>query len=231
VTDQRLTWQSYLDHWSGLHGGYDPRRASPPVLGWLRLAYLSARFLAPLPVGPNAVTAAGLLLSAGVPVLASRGPVWSLTAAGLVLLSALADTADGALAVVTGRTTRLGELYDSVADRLAEGCWLLAFWLAGAPAWLVVAGGGVAWLHEYLRARATVAGMRDVGVVTVAERPTRVLVAVLGLAVAGLGGAIGPELAVGTVTVAAALWGVLGTVGLGQLLVAAHQALAKEGLR
>ena len=56
-----------------------------------------------------------------------------------MLLAAVADSVDGAVAVVTGRTTRLGYVYDSVADRLGEVAWLLAFWLVGAPGGLVVA--------------------------------------------------------------------------------------------
>src|SRR5205823_2358904 len=96
--------------------------------------------------------------------------------------------------------------------------WLLALWLLGAPAWLVLAGGGVSWLHEYLRARAAAAGMAEIGVVTVAERPTRVILAVSGL-VAGLAGR-------GAVTVVAGVWAALGIAGFVQLFLAVRARLS-----
>jgi CDP-diacylglycerol--glycerol-3-phosphate 3-phosphatidyltransferase len=213
VTD----WDTYAERWSALHGGYDPRRAPAVVRGWLWLAHRVARQLAKTPLSPGAVTAAGLVISAGVPPLAWAGGGWLLAGVLLVLATALADTVDGALAVMTGRTSRLGQVYDSVADRLTEACWLVGLAFAGAPAPLAALG-VVAWLHEYVRARAEVAGMADLGVVTVGERPTRVIVAVFGLALAGvLGG--------WAATAATAVWVVLGTVGLIQLHAAVRRAL------
>ena len=154
-----------------------------------------------------------MVLCLAVPV-GRRRPAARVLVAGavLVLLAGLADTLDGAVAVLSGRTTRLGYVLDSVADRVGEAAWLTAFWLAGAPGWLVVAAGAVSWLHEYARARATAAGMREIGVVTVGERPTRVSIAISGLLLAGVFGH-GPIV----LTVAAAAWLALAVVGLVQL--------------
>ena len=129
--------------------------------GWLRLAYTAGRFAARLGATPTAVTVIGLLLSVGASVaaLSPAGAVGAVLAAVLVLLAAIADSVDGAVAVIAGRATRLGYVYDSVADRVSEACWLVALWVVGAPAWLVLMCGGLAWLHEYLRARAAVSGM------------------------------------------------------------------------
>ncbi len=220
-----LSWDQYVTRWSGLHGGVDPRNGSALFRGWLRLAYGIGRLLARLGVRPATVTALGLLLCALVPVAVRSGRLGPVLAAGFVVLSGVADSADGAVAVITNRVTRLGYVYDSVADRLGEVAWLVAFWLLGVPAWLVVATGGVAWLHEYLRARATAAGMREIGVVTAAERPTRAIVVAVGLLLCGLAGLVNPELVPGTATMAAAAWLLLGVVGLGQLVVAVHLAL------
>jgi len=142
-----------------------------------------------------------------------------------VLLGALADTADGALAVITSRETRLGQVYDAVADRLSEAAWLLALYLLGAPGWLATGCLAVTWLHEYVRARATVAGMSEIGAVTVGERPTRVLLALFGLFCAGAAGLVAPDLVAGTATVAGAVWCTLGAVGLLQLATAVRAAL------
>jgi phosphatidylglycerophosphate synthase len=218
-------WNGYAERWAALHGGYDPRHATPPVRGWLRAAYRIARALARLRLRPSAVTFAGVLLAAAVPAAARWGPAGGLVAAALVLLGALADTADGALALVSGRESRLGRVYDSVADRLSEAAWLLGLYLLGAPGWLAAGCLAVTWLHEYVRARATVAGMSEIGAVTVGERPTRVLLALFGLACAGVGGLAAPDLAAGTVTVAAAVWAALGAIGLLQLAVAVRRAL------
>jgi CDP-diacylglycerol--glycerol-3-phosphate 3-phosphatidyltransferase len=223
-----LGWDQYATRWSGLHGGVDPRTGPPVVRGWLRLAYGVGRLLARLGIHPAVVTAAGLLLAALVPVAVRSGPLGPVLGAGLVVLSTVADSADGAVAVITDRVTRLGYVYDSVADRLGEAAWLVALWLLGVPLWLVLATGGLAWLHEYLRARATAAGMKEIGTVTVAERPTRAIVVTVALLLAGLASLATHELAVGTATMATAIWLLLGVIGLGQLVVAMHVSFARR---
>lgn len=211
------TWDEYATGWRELHGGYDPRIGPPFVRWWLLFAYTVGRVVARRGITPTTVTVAGVVLSAGVPALARPVPV---LAAAVVLLSAVADGLDGAVAVLADRVSRLGGVYDALADRVSEACWLLALWLVGAPGWLVVAAGGLAWLHEYLRARAAAAGMAEVGVVTVAERPTRVILAVLGLVAALAGGA--------AVTVVAGVWVALGLAGFGQLLRAVRRSLSSS---
>jgi len=216
-----VTWEEYCAAWARLHGGFDPGAASPLVRGWVRIAFRIGSWLADRRVAPSAVTTAGLVLCWCVPAAVSpdgtAGRVGAALGAVLVLLAALADGLDGAVAVVSGRASRLGLVYDSVADRLGEAAWLLAFWPVGAPAWLVVAAGGASWLQEYARARASTAGMSEIGVVTVSERPTRVLVAVFGL----LAAAVAPI----AITVAAAVWLGLAVVGLAQLGLAIRREL------
>ena len=162
-----MTWEQYAAAWSALHGGFDPTAASPVVRGWVRLAWRGGSLLARLGIGPTAVTGIGLLLCVAVPFAVLLGPAGLLLGGVLVLLASFADGLDGAVAVISGTASRLGFVLDSVADRLGELAWLTALWLAGAPVWLVVAGGAVSWLHEYVRARATAAGMREIGAVTV----------------------------------------------------------------
>ncbi|WP_091076751.1 CDP-alcohol phosphatidyltransferase family protein [Micromonospora nigra] len=225
----QLNWNEYATAWARLHGGFDPRAATPVVRGWLRLAYHVGYVLGRLRVAPTAVTVAGVLLCFCVPLLAVRPGDGPFLGALFVLLAAVADSVDGAVAVATGRTSRLGYVYDSVADRLGEVAWLVAFWLVGAPGALVVAGGALSWLHEYVRARAVSAGMRELGAVTVGERPTRVSVALVGLLLAGLTGLVETDLAAGTITMATAVWVLLAAFGLGQLLSAVRRALIDAG--
>jgi phosphatidylglycerophosphate synthase len=221
-----LTWEEYARAWSALHGGFDPTTASPVVRGWIRLAYRGGTVLGRLGLSPTAVTMAGLLLCLAVPFAAVLGAPGLMLGALLVLAAAFADAFDGAVAVVTGRTSRAGFVVDSVADRLGEVAWLAAFWVGGAPGWLVVAGGAVSWLHEYVRARATAAGMPDIGAVTVGERPSRVSVAISGLLVGGVAGLVHGGWDIVVVTVAAAGWLGLGVAGLVQLTVVVRRALS-----
>ncbi|MFG2061379.1 CDP-alcohol phosphatidyltransferase family protein [Micromonospora sp. NPDC048871] len=225
MVGRQLNWNEYATAWARLHGGFDPRAATPVVRGWLRLAYHLGFLLGRLRVGPTAVTAVGVLLCLCVPLFAVRPGDGPFLGALFVLLASVADSVDGAVAVATGRTTRLGYVYDSLADRIGEVAWLAAFWLVGAPGALVVAAGALSWLHEYVRARAVAAGMREIGAVTVGERPTRVCVALVGLLLAGLTGLIQPDLAAGTITMATAVWVLLAAFGLGQLLSAVRRAL------
>ncbi|MEV1287945.1 CDP-alcohol phosphatidyltransferase family protein [Micromonospora sp. NPDC049679] len=225
MVSTRLNWDEYATTWARLHGGFDPRLATPVVSGWLRMAYAVGTVLARLRVKPTAVTVFGLLLCLAVPLSVTRPPYGIFLGASLVVLSAVADSVDGAVAVTTGQASRLGYVYDSLADRLGEAAWLAAFWLIGAPGPLVVAGGVLCWLHEYVRARAAAAGMREIGAVTVGERPTRVSVALVGFLVAGAGAIIQPDLAAGIVTLVAVVWVLLSIFGLVQLLAAVRAAL------
>ena len=183
------------------------------------------RGLARIGLGPTAVTVLGLLLSIAVPlVVLPRGP-WMFVGAVLVLLSALADSADGAVAIVTGRTSRIGSFYDALADRVSEACWLLALWLLGAHGLLVVACGGLAWLHEYARARASLSGLPGVGAVTAAERPTRVIAVIVALVLGGAAYLVNPHLTPGVLTIVVSIWTLLGVLGATRLLSAIRALL------
>jgi phosphatidylglycerophosphate synthase len=181
-----------------------------------------------LRVKASLVTTIGMLASVAVPVVVvGRHGYWPIVGAGLVLLSGIADSVDGAIAVVTNRVTRLGYVYDAVADRISEAAWMVAFWLIGVPGWLAVLVGGLAWLHEYIRARATAAGMAEIGVVTLAERSARAIMIIIGLLVAGATGLFAPDLPSGVVTIVAAVTALLGVIGLVQLIGAVQHELSR----
>ena len=161
---------------------------------------------------------------AALPVAAYRGGA-PIAAAVLVLAGAVAGTLDGPVAASTGRLTRLGVVYDPVADRVCELCWLTVFWLLGAPAGVVVAAGVLMGVYEYIRARAVLVGMTARGVATIGGRGVRVAVVVLGLAAAGLGGLTNADLVPGIATVAAFVWVALAFVGMVRLVAAVRDAL------
>lgn len=165
--------------WSGAHHGIDPG-AVPFVRGWLRLVDLACRPLVALRVPPDAVTAAGLLFSLAVPVLAGAGLLgWAVAA---VLVSVLLDGLDGAVALRTDRVSSYGRTLDSACDRVSELAWWVALVVgADVPVWAVGVLAVLTLGQEGWRARTGL-----LGALTVWERPTRTILVVVGLAFAGL---------------------------------------------
>lgn len=209
--------------WSALHGGVQP---SLLVRGWLRLI----RALAAGPVlriPPDVLSAAGVLALAGA-WAAVTGPRWPALTVLLVLVAGVLDGLDGAVALRTGRARPLGAVVDAVADRLGDlvlGAVLVAL---GAPLPWVLAALALVLLMEYLRARAQAVGMPGVGTVTVAERPTRLIV--VGVAAAGTAvlPAGVPLFGWGWATTLAVTWTVVGVVGLAQLLLGVRRTIPPE---
>ncbi len=215
-----LSREDYFTAWSQWHGGSEPR-ASGVVRGWLTIAYTLARPLAGL--SPLVVTALGLVVAGAAVGPAAAGRWWLVLAGVLVGLSGLLDSLDGALAIAGGRADRRGFVLDSAVDRLTEVAYALAFWAAGAPAWLAVVFGALCWFPDYLRARAGQAGVDETGAISVWERPTRVAMTGMTLGGAGVVSALGASELV--VTAGAAVGVLLGVVGTTQLGVQLRRAL------
>ncbi len=205
-----LSREQHHAEWSRLHGGVAPRGL---VSWWLDVVRLLAGPLARARVPADLVTVA-----AGVVAVAAAWSAWRGAAAVaglLVLLSGLLDGIDGTVAVLRGTARPWGALLDAVVDRVADALLLLALWAVGAPAAVCLAAGVLGFLLEYARVRAGVLGVTGVEVLTVGERPTRVLVSGLFLLAAGLR----PEPAT-WVSIGAWVLVVVGVVALVQLLVA-----------
>lgn len=202
--------------WAALHGGLTP---SAPVRLWLgavqRLATLGPVARTP----PDVLSAVGVVAAAAGTALAAAGGRWPLLTAGLVLLVGVLDGLDGAVALHTGRARPLGAVVDAVADRLGDLLLVATLAVLGAPLpWCAVAA-ALTLLHEYLRARANAAGMPGPGAVTVAERPTRLVLA--GVAALGAATAPGgtPWTGWGWATVSVVAWVAVAAVGLVHLAV------------
>ena len=169
------TREQYFDRWSVLHGGYDPRTGSVFLRGWLTMVYGIARPLARRGVQPDVVTVSSVWLAGLVLVLSDVGGRWWIAAGWVMVASGLFDTLDGCVAVLEDRTTRWGYVLDSAVDRVNDAVYLLAVVAVGCPVPLAVALGFGFFFLEYVRARAGNAGGDEVGTITVAERPTRVI--------------------------------------------------------
>jgi phosphatidylglycerophosphate synthase len=213
---------TYIEQWSSLHGGARPTGI---VGGWLRLVHAVAAPLVRIRVPPDVVTLLGLAIACLAPLLASLGRWGTLAAALVIALSGLFDSLDGAVAVMTGRTSRWGAVLDAVADRISDAVFVATLWVAGAPPAVCVAAVGLCWLQEYTRARAGGAGMTEVGVLTLNERPTRIVVVGMFL----LAAVARPNDEPGWATFGAWVLVVLGVIGLTQLLVVVRQRLGGDG--
>ena len=139
--------------------------------------------LAKMGLTPNIVTLLGLAVAGASAYLISIGNLW---AGGIILLaSGVFDLFDGALARLTGRTSKFGALLDSVVDRVSEAVillGLLVFYIQLSSTeglvlvYLALAG---SIMVSYLRARAEGLGIEcNVGVMT---RPERVVTLGVGL--------------------------------------------------
>jgi phosphatidylglycerophosphate synthase len=213
--------EEYLARWSQLHGGFDPH-SSGWVVGWLSIVHVVAAPLARRRVPADLVTLAGLLTGAGVVLLAWAGDHWVLAAVPVVVLSGLLDNVDGAVAAMRGTASAWGQVLDSFVDRLTDLLYLAALAVLGAPAWLCAAAAALTLLQESARATGGAAGLRDVGVLTVWERPSRVIVLAFTLAAAG---AL-PTYAGEAGTVGAAVATGLAVIGTTQLLVSLRRRLS-----
>lgn len=157
--------------WSDLHGGAEIQGA---VALWLNISYFVARFLAFLRFTPNAITTVGLLASIGIYFTSYTSQLIA-----LVVFTLICDGVDGSLAIYRDRASKLGELYDSIADRIVEAMWLMGATFVGVPVRWAIAIWVLAATQEYARARLASLGYSEIGVVTPAERPIRALFVVI----------------------------------------------------
>jgi CDP-diacylglycerol---glycerol-3-phosphate 3-phosphatidyltransferase len=156
---------------------------------WVRRrAQALARWLARLPVTPNQVTVAGMLVVFAAALLVATG---HLLAGGIVLaFGGSFDILDGALARVTKRSYPYGAFLDSTTDRYAEAAvyvGLVAFFVGQPNPRPAVLGVLLALVGSfsvsYVRARAQSLGFKcDSGLFA---RPERIVATIVGLVFGG----------------------------------------------
>ncbi|CAN2192959.1 PgsA Phosphatidylglycerophosphate synthase [Candidatus Nanopelagicaceae bacterium] len=155
----------FFAKWSALHGSAEIKGI---VKAWLKISYGSAKFMTALRITPNLLTLLGIVFA--IAMAANPLAVWTIP---LLVLSLYSDGIDGSVAIYQNRATHFGAILDSVADRISEALWFYVAYRIGAPAWLVLITYVIASTQEYARARLGGLGIKDVGVVTPAERPVR----------------------------------------------------------
>jgi CDP-diacylglycerol--glycerol-3-phosphate 3-phosphatidyltransferase len=148
-----------------------------------RVNKIPAELVAKTRISPNIVTALGLLVALVTAWVLSTGHFF--LGGFLVLGSGAFDMLDGAVARISGRSTRFGAILDSTFDRLSEAALflgLLAYYAnQGSFQEVVLVGAALvgSMMTSYVRARAEVLGLKcEVGLFT---RPERVILLAIGL--------------------------------------------------
>ena len=160
-----MTKDEFFLTWSKLHGD---AKVSGIVKGWLSISFTVSKALAKMRVTPNELTILGLVF--GILLYMNSNAIW---APLILIISLICDGVDGSLAIITRQSSKWGALLDSVVDRLTEVFWVLALYRLGVDSKILITVFILASTQEYLRARAGGVGLKQVGVVTVAERPVR----------------------------------------------------------
>ena len=160
-----MTKDEFFLAWSKLHGD---AKVSGIVKGWLSISFPVSKALAKIRVTPNALTILGLVF--GILLYMNSSAIW---APLILVISLICDGVDGSLAIIIRQSSKWGALLDSVVDRLTEVFWVLALYSLGVDSKILITVLILASTQEYLRARAGGVGLKQVGVVTVAERPVR----------------------------------------------------------
>ena len=167
------------------------------------------RWLVARGITPDAVTVTGTVGSVAAALwFLPRGQLFIGTL--VVTLFVLFDLVDGAMARARGHGTPFGAVLDSTCDRISDGALFaaLTWWALGvgearvlgvAALICLVAG----QLISYIKARAEGAGLRVVG--GLVERAERLILALVGTGLAGLGVPYALDVAL-WVLAAASIW-------------------------
>jgi len=211
-----MTFDEYLVTWAALHGAPQP---SGMVRVWLRISFLLSTPLTRF--NPNVVTGFGPLLMITAIYFAGATTKNYFLASVIVLMVGLVDSFDGIIAVRTSRTSSWGAFLDGIVDRLIDvGIGVLLI-VMGAPVELAVLAFAIALIHEYMRAKASGIGFRGVGVITPAEKPTRIAIGVMFLFACGLL----PERTSQLATIATQIWLIMGVISFAILMRAFRKNL------
>ena len=213
-----MTFAEYLVAWAQLHGTQSPKGL---VRVWLRIAFFLSTPLTKF--NPNLITAFGPVLMGVAIYFASPPNKDYFLASIIVLIVGLVDSFDGMVAVRTSKTSSWGAFLDGIVDRLIDfGIGILLIVL-GAPVELAVLAISIALIHEYMRAKASGIGYREVGIITPAEKPTRIALGVMFLLAAGLL----PEKVIQLANIATLVWIALGLISFAMLLRVYRKQLKK----
>ncbi|MFM1906321.1 MAG: hypothetical protein RIT32_1117 [Actinomycetota bacterium] len=165
--------KQYLATWQVTHSSPDLF-----VIRWfLTVVYFLAIALIKLRFSPNGATVFGGLVGASAAIFVYY-ELW-LVAALVAMLSSLFDGVDGAIAEIKQQKTKFGAVLDVIMDRSVELIWFTSLIFAGASTNSVIWLGMLILIMEYVRTKANSLGIAGAGRITIAERPTRVIMFIM----------------------------------------------------
>lgn len=218
-----MTFPEYLAQWSRLHGHAQPTGI---IWAWLRVAYFVATPLTRF--SPNSISYFGAFLGLVAVLIAPRQ---SLLAAFVIVAVGLIDNVDGIVAVRTNRVSELGSFIDSMADRWVDIAVALVLLQLNAPLALVMSALLTTLILEYMRARAQSLGVHEISVVSIGEKPTRIIIGFLVLVFTALNPSVShwqwPNQQHVWSAIGAAAWTVVGFIAAAQVFVAMKKQLQK----
>jgi CDP-diacylglycerol--glycerol-3-phosphate 3-phosphatidyltransferase len=213
--DVTVRYVDYESAWSALHGQAQPNGL---IRVWLRFMFVITTPL--LRLSPNFVTLTSGIFAVVLAGIARTPSLYWLVAAGIFALGVF-DGVDGVIAVRTNRVTQWGAFLDSLMDRVVDVAIAAMFVIAGAHPIVVLVAGTATLIHEYMRARAASVGYRLIGAVTVAEKPTRMILAVVAFTAC----AVSKSQTRAFMNISSWVWLVIAAIGLGQLSMAYRKGL------
>ena len=211
-----MTFDEYLVSWAQIHG---TKRPTGLVLVWLRMSFTLSTPLTRL--NPNVITAFGPLLMLVAIYFAESSNRNYFLASIIVFAVGLVDSFDGIVAVRTSKTSSWGAFLDGIVDRLIDAGIGVLLIVLGAPIEIAVLAFTIALIHEYMRAKASGIGFREVGVITPAEKPTRIAIGTMFLFACG----VLPEQTSQLAIVASQAWLALGAISFAMLMRAFRKNL------
>jgi len=135
-----------------------------------KITYPIARRIAILGISPNTITIVGFLIAIlYLPLMAYGKPLLALL---VIILSGIMDILDGAVAKVTGKTTKLGSFLDSTLDRIEDIIFIFGLRFLKINDLLIYTFLTLSLMISYMRAKGESLGLRveGRGIIERAER-------------------------------------------------------------
>jgi len=141
-----------------------------------KITYPIARKIAALNISPNTITIIGFLVATlYLPLMAYGRPLLALL---VIVLSGAMDILDGAVAKVTGKTTKLGSFLDSTLDRIEDIIFIFGLRFLKINDILIYSFIALSLMISYMRAKGESLGLKVEGK-GVVERAERIILIIL----------------------------------------------------
>jgi archaetidylinositol phosphate synthase len=183
----KISRSDFNARWSSLHGDVKVQGA---ISIWIFISYYIARVISLFRISPNFITFLGVVSSLAVLKVDSVAVIFL-----LILFSLICDGIDGSVAIYQNRVSKIGSLYDSIADRIAEAAWFAILAYLFVPVRYAIAIWVLGATQEYARARLASLGYSQIGVITPTERPMRAIFVFVVIYLYYMGYAVIPQVA------------------------------------